>query len=172
MYKAILFSILTLFGSYCTYQAALIPQNFELKNINIIEGKTKDEKEIMTIKISKLNIKNKIYNFESNLNNIDKNVIILKGSSMPDKNGVLLIGAHSGTGKLAYFKNLNKIKINDVVEIKYNNKIYKYRVLKKYLDKKDGSINFNNSNNSKKLILYTCNPNDKENFLVVICNPI
>ena len=172
MYKAFVFSILTLFGSYCTYNAALVAKNAELKNINITEEITKEDKEIMTIKISKLNIENKIYNFDSSLNDIDKNAIILKGSSMPDKNGVLLIGAHSGTGRLAYFKNLNKIKINDVVEIKYKNKIYKYKVVEKYLDKKDGSINFNNSNNSKKLILYTCNPNDKNNFLVVICNPI
>ena len=90
---------------------------------------------------------------------------------MPDKeNGVLLIGAHSGIGKYAYFKNLDKIQLNDKIIINYNNKNYLYKIVNKYLDKKDGSINFNNSPTSKRLILYTCNPNDKDNFLVVICD--
>ncbi len=173
MLKATLFIFVTLASSYYTYQAALLAKDVEQDCIAIIEKEKQENKEeIMSIKIPKLYIDNKIFNFESSLNNIDKNVIILKGSSMPDKNGVLLIGAHSGTGKYAYFKNLNKININDVVEIKYNNKIYKYKVVKKYLDEKDGSISFNNSNNSRKLILYTCNPNDKKNFLVVVCEPI
>ena len=167
MFKAILFIILTLTSSYFTHSLALIETNSkkEVSEVNYIE------KEIMTISIPKLNISNKIYKVESNLNNIDKNVIILKGSNMPDKeNGVLLIGAHSGIGKYAYFKNLDKIQLNDEIIINYNNQNYLYKVVNKYLDKKDGSINFNNSPTSKRLILYTCNPNDKDNFLVVICD--
>ena len=168
MLKAIFFSILTLLSSFLTYHGAILQKSIEEEKNKVVYV----EKEIMSISIPKLNISNKIYNIESSLNNIDKNVIILKGSNMPDKDkGVLLIGAHSGFGEYAYFKNLNKIDINDEVIIKYNNKNYTYKVISKYLDKKDGSINFSNSPVSKRLILYTCNPDDKENFLVVICEP-
>ncbi len=168
MLKAIFFSILTLLSSFFTYHGALLQKSIEEEKNKVVYV----EKEIMSISIPKLNISNKIYNIQSSLNNIDKNVIILKGSNMPDKDkGVLLIGAHSGFGEYAYFKNLNKIDINDEVIINYNNKTYSYKVISKYLDKKDGSINFKSSPNSKRLILYTCNPEDKNNFLVVICEP-
>lgn len=170
MVKAFLFAILTIVSSFLTYHGTTIATAIKLDtNKPVIKEEVK-EKEIMTISIPKLNISNKIYDVDSRLNNIDKNAIILKGSNMPDKDkGVLLIGAHSGTGKIAYFKNLNKIEIGDEIVINYNNKNYYYKVIEKYLDKKDGSINFNNSPSTKRLILYTCNPNDKNNFLVVIC---
>lgn len=170
--KAVLFTLITFLSSFFTYQGAQLAKdiNIENKKIEIKEEVRVEEKEIMTITIPKLNIKNKIFQVNSNLNNIDKNVIIMKGSSMPDQDkGILLIGAHSGVGKYAYFKNLNKINIDDDVIINYNNKSYSYKVTNKYLDKKDGSISFNYLPNSKRLILYTCNPNDKNNFLIVVC---
>ena len=170
--KATLFTFITFTSSFFTYQGAQLAKEINIEN-NKVEVKEElkiEEKEIMTITISKLNINNKIYQADSSLNNIDKNVIIMKGSSMPDQDkGVLLIGAHSGVGKIAYFKNLNKINIGDEVVINYNNKNYLYKVTNKYLDFKDDSISFNNLPNSKRLILYTCNPNDKNNFLIVIC---
>ena len=128
------------------------------------------EKELMIIEIPKINIKNKIYTKNSKLNNIDKNVIIMNESDYPDKdNGIVIIGAHSGIGKYAYFKDLNKIEFGDEVYLYYENKYYSYKVVNTYLDSKDGFISVSNVNNKNKLFLYTCNPKDKNNYLVIEC---
>lgn len=128
-----------------------------------------EDKVLMNLSINKINVNNKIYEKDSALNHIDKNVFILKESDYPDKNkGIVLLGAHSGTGEIAYFKNLNRISESDIIEIDYNKKKYRYRVINKYLDeKKDGiSVNYNVKKN--RLVLYTCNPKDKSNYLVIV----
>ena len=154
---------------------AKIPLGFSLKvetskeDVKIVEKNNKQEKEIMILEIPKINFIGKIYSKESKLNDIDKNIIIMKESDYPDKeNGILIIGGHSGIGRLAYFKNLNKLDIKDIVKIKYESKEYIYEVVNYYLDDKNGNIIINNSNNKKKLFLYTCNPSDKKNYLVVV----
>lgn len=153
---------------------AKIPLDFSLKNekpkeeIKIIK-KVEEEREIMTLEIPKINFIGNIYSKESKLNDIDKNIIIMPESDFPDKkNGIIIIGGHSGIGKLAYFKNLNKLSIKDIAKIKYNNKEYIYEVVNYYLDDKNGNITINNVNNKKKLFLYTCNPSDKKNYLVIV----
>ena len=124
----------------------------------------------MILEIPKLKFIGKIYNKNSKLNNIDKNIIIMKESDMPDiDGGILIVGGHSGYGKYAYFKNLNKLKIDDEIIINYNDKKYIYKVKDTHLDNKDGSISINNINKKNKLFLYTCNPNDKNNYLVIDC---
>lgn len=126
------------------------------------------EKPIMNIKIDKLNINNDIYEKGSINNNIDKNVIILDDSDYPDKKGgTVLIGAHSGYGKEAYFKNLDKLRIGDIIKLTYKNKLYKYKIDNISKDNKDGKIRLEYKNNKNRLILYTCYPHDKNNYLLV-----
>jgi len=123
---------------------------------------------IMNIKIDKLKINNPIYEKGSINNNIDKNVIILDESDYPDKqNGTVLIGAHSGTAKESYFKNLNKLVIGDVIKLTYRDKLYTYKVDKISKDNKDGKISINYENKKNRLVLFTCYPKDKNNYLIV-----
>ena len=123
---------------------------------------------IMNIKIDKLKINNPIYEKGSINNNIDKNVIILDQSDYPDKqNGTVLIGAHSGTAKESYFKNLNKLVIGDVIKLTYRDKLYTYKVDKISKDNKDGKISINYENKKNRLVLFTCYPKDKNNYLIV-----
>jgi LPXTG-site transpeptidase (sortase) family protein len=143
----------------------------EIKEEIINKEVKKEEKELMTLIIPKINFEGKIYNKNSLLNDIDKNIIIMNESDMPDKeSGIVIIGGHSGYGKYAYFKNLNKLDINDEIIINYLGNKYIYHVVNFHLDFKDGSISINNNNNNKnKLFLFTCNPNDKNNYLVYDC---
>ena len=123
---------------------------------------------IMNIKIDKRKINNPIYEKGSINNNIDKNVIILDESDYPDKqNGTVLIGAHSGTAKESYFKNLNKLVIGDVIKLIYRDKLYTYKVDKISKDNKDGKISINYKNKKNRLVLFTCYPKDKNNYLIV-----
>ena len=123
---------------------------------------------IMNIRIDKLKINNPIYEKGSINNNIDKNVIILDESDYPDnQNGTVLIGAHSGTAKESYFKNLNKLVIGDVIKLTYRDKLYTYKVDKISKDNKDGKISINYENKKNRLVLFTCYPKDKNNYLIV-----
>ena len=90
MVKAILFIILSCFSSFIVYD------NKNIKQENYIK-----EEVLMQIEIPKINLNNNIYPKNSSKNNIDKNVIIMNESSMPDEeSGLVIIGAHSGTGPL------------------------------------------------------------------------
>ena len=148
-------------------EESVITEKLVVKENN---NKKNYEKELMTIEIPKIDLKGKIYNKNSKLNNIDKNIIIMNESDYPNTlNGIVILGAHSGIGKYAYFKNLNELEIGDYIYLNYNNNKFSYKVVNYYLDYKDGYISINNVNNKKKLYLYTCNPNDKENYLIIVC---
>lgn len=130
------------------------------------------EKPIMKLEIPKINFKGNIYNVHSELNDIDKNIIIMKDSDMPDeKNSILIIGGHSGYGKYAYFDNLKELKKDDNVSLTYKNKKYNYKIINHYLDSKDGSISVNNYKDKNILILYTCYT-DKKNYLVYVAEMV
>ena len=167
MVKLVYFVLFSCFSSIVVYDSTSY-----MNMINKSKIKTEVvEKSIMKIEIPKIKLEGKIYNKNSKLNNIDKNIIVMKDSDMPsDDNGIVIIGGHSGIGKYAYFKNLNKLKIKDKVYIYYKNKKYTYEVVNYYLDNKDGSIRISNYNNINKLFIYTCNPNDKKNYLIIECN--
>ena len=123
------------------------------------------DKPIMNIKIDKININEMIYAKHSINNNIDKHVIIHEESGVPGNNIPIIIGAHSGIGPLAYFKNLNKLEINDEIKLNYKEKEYTYFVINKYKDDKNGMIKVSGDND---LILFTCYPNNSNYYLIIV----
>lgn len=119
--------------------------------------------------IDKLHINRPLYNIDNNKNNIEENIIILNGSIMPtDNNSIMFIAAHSGTGYNAFFRNLDKLKENDVVKLIYNNEEYTYIVKNSWEEEKNGYINIS-KDESKQLILTTCSPNKDNYQLIVNC---
>lgn len=131
-----------------------------------------NEEPIMILEIPKIKFRGNIYDIYSGLNDIDKNIIIMKDSDMPDeKNSILIIGGHSGYGKYAYFNNLKELNDNDKISLTYKNKKYNYKIINHYLDSKDGSISVNNYKDKNILILYTCYT-DKKNYLVYVAEMV
>ncbi len=186
MYKLCSFLVISCISSFLVYTVStdyeFVEKKIEEKVINKVEEDNEQEitvksikqdvieNPLMIIEIPKINLKGNIYNKKSNLNNIDTNIIIINESNMPNEDGgTLIIGAHSGYGKFAYFKNLNNLDIGDEIIINYLGKKYVYKVIEYHLDSKDGSISINNINKKNKLFLFTCNPNDKNNYLVYNC---
>ncbi len=147
------------------------------ESINEDDNNKKTETEkvedfIAVIEIPKINLRNGIYEKSSTLNNVDKNVQILKESSFPDENnGNVILAAHSGSGKIAYFKNLVKLKKGDDVNIYYNNSLYSYKVEKIYEVDKTGKIELED-HSSSVLTLITCSEKDKTKQIVIICKKI
>ncbi|MDD6878767.1 MAG: sortase [bacterium] len=111
------------------------------------------------IHIKKINLNQKFVNNK----NVDKNIIMLEGSSFPNENNsILILASHSGTSQFSYFNYLYKLNTGDQIQIIYENVIYNYKIIDIYKQKKDGSINLYKVRNAKTLVLITCTNNNKK----------
>lgn len=142
----------------------------EIQEPEIEEVKPKKEiNYIGILKIPKINLERGLVDRNSYLNNVNYNIQILSNSSMPDeKNGNVILAAHSGNGRTAFFKNIDKLVINDEVIIDYKNKTYKYKIIDIYDIEKTGKAKIIRNNNVNTLTLVTCRHNTN-NQIIVIC---
>lgn len=127
---------------------------------------THDNSYFARILIPKIDLDNYLYPLGSDENNVDKNIEILKESSMPDQGGNLILAAHNGLGKVAYFRNLHKLSISDEVIISYNGVDYKYVISDKYDVLKTGKVAIKRDKSRTSITLITCLGEDRQ--LVVI----
>lgn len=124
---------------------------------------------IAILKIPKINLERGLVNRNSYLNNVNYNVEIVKDSSMPDEiNGNVILAAHSGNARVSYFRNLDKLSINDKVSIDYKGIIYNYHVVNIYDIEKTGTALIKRNYNTSTLTLITCRHNTNKQ-IVVIC---
>ena len=94
------------------------------------------------IKIPKIGLEKGLANKGSYYNNVNRNILVVKESDMPDKaKGNVILAGHSGSGRTAYFKNLHKLERDDEVSIFYNGSEYKYKVVNQYDIEKTGTAN-------------------------------
>ena len=104
---------------------------------------------------------------ESKKNNVNENVTILENSITPDKeDSIMFIAAHSGTGKLAFFKDLDKLKEGDSITLIYKDQNYDYIVKDYWEENKNGYINVVKED-KKQLILTTCSPTKEDKQLII-----
>ena len=96
-----------------------------------VENKKVDETNydyIAVLEIPKINLKRGLSQ-DKYYNNVNRNVEILKGSTMPNiSKGNFILAGHSGSGRVAYFRNLNKLTIGDISYIYYGGIKYTYKV--------------------------------------------
>lgn len=174
--KFFLLLIIALFISYHIYykyddvniDESHIIYKEEKISTNMVEkiNNTKDQN-IGFIEIPKIKLKKELYSINSSENTVNKNVTIIKGSSMPNiKNSYLILAAHSGNSSLSYFKNLHLLEINDEVIIYYNNKRYYYSAFDIYEINKNGYINFNRNVHENILILTTCSKEESKQLVI------
>lgn len=118
------------------------------------------------LSIPKINLLKGFYNINDKNNTISKNIQILK-DDFPDKdNSILVFAAHSGNTSISFFKDLYKLKKEDLIYVYYKNFKYEYIVKDTYLEEKDGDIEFTKDKNI--LVLTTCSAIDKTKQLVII----
>ena len=157
-------------------------KDFYIKEQEIIEDDKKDEEPkneevkehkkieyIAVLKIPKINLERGLVDPSSYLNSIDYNVQILKNSAMPDqKYGNVMLAAHSGNARVSYFRNLDKLSINDEVSIDYKGHTYTYKVVNIYDIDKTGKAQIFRNKNTNTLTLVTCRHNT-EKQIIIIC---
>ena len=112
---------------------------------------------IAVLEIPKIKLKRGIVDKNSSYNNVNRNIYTLKETTMPDEedNSHIMLASHSGNSYISYFKNLNKLNLNDEVYFFYKNNKYVYKVIKKYEVEKTGTVKLSKKNSSD-ITLITC----------------
>lgn len=121
------------------------------------------------LSIPQINLKKGIYKKDDIRNNIEDNVTIHKSSTYPDNasSNIILI-AHSGTGKKAFFNNIDKLTKDSLIEFYYHGTKYVYKIDKNYQVLKNGTVLIDRNEKNKTITLITCVKNDKTKQLVYI----
>ncbi len=121
------------------------------------------------IEIPKIGLKRGFYNTNSRYNNIEYNVTLVKGSTMPDvANGNLILMAHSGDAYISYFAYLYRLNIGDSAYITYRGNKYKYNIVNIYNVDKNGKVSIYRNYDKTTLTLITCTKNDDTKQTVYI----
>ena len=124
---------------------------------------------VAVLKIPSIGLEKGLVSKDSYYNNVNKNIKILDESDMPDKeNGNVILAAHSGNGRTAFFKNLNKLKKDNIVSVFYNGYEYKYKMVNTYDVEKTGTVEIVRNSEKNTLTLITCRRNTNKQ-IVVIC---
>lgn len=143
-----------------------------IENDTIIEEKNTTSKEevsyIAVLEIPSISLKKGLVNYKSKYNNVNYGIEIIN-NDMPDKvSGNLVLASHNGSSYISFFKNLNKLSINDKIYVYYNGIKYEYVLSKIYDTLKDGTVEVNRDINKTTITLITCKKNTKDTQVVYI----
>lgn len=119
---------------------------------------------VAVLRIPKINLKRGLVDKDSKYNNI----MIHKESDVPDKEGgnVILV-AHSGTAGVSYFRNVDKLSLNDEIYLDYNNKTYSYKITNIYDIEKTGIAPIRKETTKSTITLITCRHNTNKQIVVI-----
>lgn len=135
-----------------------------------VENKKVDETNydyIAVLEIPKINLKRGLSQ-DKYYNNVNRNVEILKGSTMPNiSKGNFILAGHSGSGRVAYFRNLNKLTIGDISYIYYGGIKYTYKVNNIYDIEKTGTATITRDLNKTTLTMITCRHNTNKQIVII-----
>ena len=145
----------------------------DVSKVEIKEDTTSLKKEttysyIGVLEIPSISLKKGFVDISSKYNNVNYNLEILKDSDMPNiTNGNFIIASHSGTGRIAYFKNLDKLKIDDISYIYYDGIKYTYKTTNIYDIEKTGSATIHRNKNKTTLTMITCRSKTNKQIVVI-----
>ena len=111
--------------------------------------------------IDKIELQQGFFDKNNEDNNVSKNLTFLAPSNYPnEKNGNVILVAHSGVTHIAYFKNLYKLNVGDKAKIEYKGHLYTYKIDNIYNETKDGNVTIYRDTNRQTLTMITCTKND------------
>lgn len=123
---------------------------------------------IAVLKIPKINLERGLVDPNNYLNNVDYNLEFIKGTSMPDEEkGNVIIAGHSGTARISYFRNLDKLVLDDKIELLYKNITYVYKVVDIYDIEKTGKAKIIRDINKNTITLITCRYGTNKQIIII-----
>ena len=121
------------------------------------------------LEIKKINLKQGFLSLNSSYNNVKYNIQTIATSDYPDKVlGNVILAGHSGSGYLAFFKNLHKLKEGDEAKLYYKGYVYTYKLVNTYNVPKTGKVKIVRDIYKTCLTLITCTYNSKTEQTVYI----
>lgn len=121
------------------------------------------------LEIPKINFNKGFYPKESEQNDVDKNLLLVKEASYPDvAQGNLIIAGHSGTAWNSFFNDLYKLSVGDTAKVKFQGKTYTYKFVNIYKASKTGTISIYRNSKRTTLTLVTCTNNDSTTQTIYI----
>ena len=125
---------------------------------------------VARIIIPKIGLDNPLYDIDSDENTVEKNIMFLNNPIFPNNDSsIIFLAAHSGSGGIAYFNDLDRLSIEDTLILQYKNYNYYYIIDKIYEVEKDGDIEVNKSSD-KQLVLTTCSKTNQKKQLIINSN--
>lgn len=118
------------------------------------------------LEIPKINLKQELPAKDSYDNDVNKNIFVIKESIYPKSKKIshLILAAHSGYNKVAYFKRLPELEKGDNVYFYYQNKKYIYKITDFYEIEKTGKMVFKSSQ-IDDITLITCLKGTKKQII-------
>lgn len=125
------------------------------------------------LEIPKISLKRGFYGLDNKYNDIQYNVTLVRGSSLPDVNkGNLILMAHSGDAYISYFAFLYKLQIGDMAYVTYNNIKYAYKIVNIYNVPKVGKVTISRNYDKTTMTLITCTKDDDFSQTVYILEQV
>lgn len=113
------------------------------------------------LEIPNINLKRGVVDSTAKFKSINYAISVDKSSNYPNEYGNFILYVHSGNSSVAYFRNLNKVNINDDVYVYYNGRKYHYVINDKYDISKTGKAVLKKPINDNYITLITCNQSKK-----------
>lgn len=138
------------------------------EDVGYINNNKNKEEYLGILEIKKIKLRKGFYKLNSNLNNVDKNIMIVSSSDMPNVNkGNLILASHSGNSSVSYFRYLDKLDMEDIASIYYLGKKYDYKLINYYDVDKNGSVQIIKNNDINTLTLITCKKNTNKQTVFI-----
>lgn len=149
--------------------ASQITEETEGKIEQTEESDTFTDDYIGYLSIPKINLNKGFVDRRSSENDVEKNIMVIEGSTYPDiERGNFILAGHSGTGWKAFFNELYRLNIGDEAYITYKGKKYTYKFTNIYKQQKTGKIAIYRNYDKTTLTLVTCTNNDETTQTVYI----
>ncbi len=118
-------------------------------------------KYLAVLEIPRIGLKRGFYNVGSKYNNIQYNVTMVQGSTLPDvENGNLILMAHSGDAYISYFAYLYRLNVGDMIYVTYGGRRYEYQLVNIYEVEKNGIVSIQRNKFRTTLTMVTCTKNN------------
>ena len=149
--------------------ASQITEEIEGQSEQPEESDTYTDDYIGYLTIPKINLNKGFVDKRSSENDVEKNIMVIEGSTYPDvERGNFILAGHSGTGWKAFFNELYRLNVGDEAYVTYKGKKYTYKITNIYKQNKTGKIAIYRNYNKTTLTLVTCTNNDEATQTVYI----
>lgn len=125
------------------------------------------------LSIPKIGLTKGFMDKRSTENDVEKNIMVVNGSSYPDvEKGNFILAGHSGTGWKAFFNDLYQLQNGDIARVSYKGKTYQYQIVNIYTQPKVGKLAIYRNYDKNTLTLITCTNYDSTTQTIYIAELI